>query len=358
MQEKDPKVAYRYVMNSHPRGRSVRDPINNVCNRPSRAVTIDMYTNCMLCICDGWLPNPVGEITDFEHLEDIWTNPIAQTIQQDLVDKKFTWCAVDHCGIKHHDNIETMYQLIFGIDDSCNLSCPSCRRDQRMYVEGPLFDKKLNAVKHTIKLLEAFEPRIHITLACSGDPLASHIYRPFMHSYKAKPSQTFTLFTNGLLLKKQLEKTSIINAITRYQISVDAGSAEVYPEVRHGGDWNVLMENFEFLQSQGLSNRVTLEFIVQKKNFRDIPNLAKLVDRFGFTGRLTQLDNWGTWNYDTVVNPDQWTIKNGTFKEHNVLDQRHELYTECKEIVQSVLTNKNLWFTPRLLNLLDLQNSR
>jgi molybdenum cofactor biosynthesis enzyme MoaA len=227
-----------------------------------------------------------------------------------------------------------------------------------MYVEGPLFDKKLNAVKHTIKLLEAFEPRIHITLACSGDPLASHIYRPFVHSYKAKPSQTFTLFTNGLLLKKQLEKTSIINAITRYQISVDAGSAEVYPEVRHGGDWNILMENFEFLQSQGLSDRVTLEFIVQKKNFRDIDNLVKLVNRFGFTGRLTQLDNWGTWNYDTVVNPDQWTIKNGTFREHNVLDQRHELYTECKEIVQSVLTNKNLRFSTRLLQLLDLQNSQ
>jgi hypothetical protein len=118
------------------------------------------------------------------------------------------------------------------------------------------------------------------------------------------------------------------------------------------------MQNFEFLQSQGLSDRVTLEFIVQKKNFRDINNLVKLVNRFGFIGRLTQLDDWGTWNYDTVVNPDMWTIKNGTFREHNVLDRRHELYAECKEIVQSVLTNKNLWFTPRLLNLLDLQNSQ
>lgn len=335
MQEKDSNVAYQYNLNdsTYPRGKDLAISVTNNCNRPSKTVTIDMYTNCMLCICDGWLPKPVGEITDFEKLEDIWHNPRALEIQQDVKDKKFTWCAVEHCGIKDHNNYEPIYQLIFGIDDSCNLHCPSCRREQRMHTSGPLYDKKLQAVKHTVNLLNKFEPRIHITLACSGDPLASHIYRPLLHSYEPKPSQTFTLFTNGLLLKKQLEKSNIRQSITNYWISVDAGSAEVYHQVRLGGDWKILMENFEFLSANRGKSQVLLMYVVQQKNYKDIFNFFEMCKQFNFQGNLVHLDDWGTWNNDVVAQPDVWTIKHGIFSDHNVLDFNHPEYAQCKEIV-------------------------
>jgi len=358
VQELNPQTAYNYVMQSHPRGKDKGQPITNSCNRPSRAVVIDMYTNCMLCICSGWLPNPIGEITDFERLDDIWNNPIAQTIQEDVSSKKFTWCAIDHCGIKDRNNKEDTYQLIFGIDDSCNLSCPSCRREQRMHVEGPLFDKKINAVKHTVKLLEAFEPAIHITLASSGDPLASHIYRPLLQTYKSKPGQTFTLFTNGLLLKKQLKKTSIINSITQYWISIDAGSAEVYPQVRHGGNWDILMENFDFLAKNKATNaRVSLFFVLQKKNYQDVFNFVKLCEQYKFIGSISQLDDWGTWNNEETKYPDQWTIINGTYSDHNVLNSLHPEYQQCRETIIELLgTTRNgvVSITPRVRSLLNL----
>jgi pyruvate-formate lyase-activating enzyme len=358
MQESNPQTAYDYVMQTYPRGKDYTRPITNTCNRPSRAVTIDMYTNCMLCVCDGWLPNTVGEITDFERLEDIWNNPIAKIIQEDVGAKKFTWCAVDHCGIKFQNNIEPMYQLVFGIDDSCNLHCPSCRRDQRMHTTGPLFDKKLNAVKHTVKLLEAFEPKIHIVLACSGDPLASHIYRPLIHSYKSKPSQTFTLFTNGLLLKKQLEKASILDSITRYWISIDAGSAEVYSQVRYGGDWKILMDNLEFLANNKRPNvNVSLFYVLQKKNYRDVFNFAKLCEQFGFHGHISQLDDWGTWNAQPTNTPDIWTIKNGIYADHNVLDPLHPEWQICRETIVELLKTtppQVVQLTPQARNLLNL----
>lgn len=359
MQEKNPQVAYDYVMRTHPRGQQEKTPIVNSCNRPWKAVTIDMYTNCMLCICDGWLPNTVGEITDFKRLEDIWANPTAKIIQEDVATKKFTWCAVNHCGVRHQKNEEHTYQLVFGIDDSCNLYCPSCRRDQRMHVEGPLFEKKLNAVNHTIKLLENFEPNIHITLACSGDPLASHIYRPLLHSYKSKPSQTFTLFTNGLLLKKQLEKTSIINSITRYQISIDAGSTEIYSQVRLGGNWNILMENLEFLKNNRGRAMVTLFYVLQKKNYQDIFNFANLCKQFGFNGLISQLDNWGTWSdhNEKIKYPDAWTITNGMYQDHNVLDSLHPEHQQCREIFKEFLkqNHSHISLTPRVQQLLNLR---
>jgi pyruvate-formate lyase-activating enzyme len=356
MQESDPNVAYQYNLNdsTYPRGKDRTIPITNSCNRPYKVVSIDMYTNCMLCVCDGWLPKPVGEVTDFDKLEDIWNNPIAHEIQQTIQDKKFTWCAVEHCGVPYHDIYESMYQLTFGIDDSCNLRCPSCRRDHRMHVEGPMYEKKLNAVKHTVKLLEKFEPRIHITLASTGDPLASHIYRPLVQSYVPKPTQTFTLFTNGLLLKKQLDKTNIKKNITTYLISVDAGSADVYQQVRLGGDWNVLMENFEFLAANREQASVKLLYVVQQNNYKDIFSFLELCKKFKFTGALRALDDWGTWNNTRVVNPDTWTIKHGTFLDHNILDPSHPEHAQCKEIIIQTQKNYNCDIGSKILSQLNV----
>lgn len=354
MQEKDPNTAYQYVMQSHPRGSQETQPTTHICNRPSKTVTIDMYTNCMLCVCDGWLPIPVGKITDFQRLEDIWSNPTAIKLQKDVSDKKFTWCAVDHCGIKNQDNIESMYKLVFGIDDSCNLACPSCRRETRMHMAGPLYEEKLQAVKHCVELLNNFESRIHIVLACSGDPLASHIYRPLLHSYLGKPNQTFRLFTNGLLIKKQLNKTALLDKITEYFISIDAGSKEVYEKVRIGGNWETLMESFDYLLENKLNKYVLLLYVVQRKNYKDIKNFVNLINKYQFSGVLTQLDDWGTWNHDTVETPDQWTIVNGTYVEHNVLNSNHPEYQACREIVSSVQHENRLSLSPRLKSLLKL----
>jgi molybdenum cofactor biosynthesis enzyme MoaA len=358
MQQQDPNVSYKYTLDHWPRGRGERQPITNSCNRPYKTVEIDMFTNCNLCICTGWLPRPVGKITDFSRLEDIWDNPAAHEIQKDVTDKKFTWCAVEHCGIKQHSHNELMYQIVFAIDDSCNLQCPSCRREKRMHTEGPLYEEKLRAVQHTVDLLNKFDQRAHILFNCSGDPLASYISRPFLQSYVVNDKQTFTLFTNGILIKKLLPTTAIFNRITKYLISIDAGSSDVYEKVRVGGDWDTLMKSFDFLKEQGLSKLVYLQFVVQKSNFKDIPNFVQLLDKYDFRGTLTNLDDWGTWNHDTVKTPDEWTIKNGTYREHNVLDNRHESYAECKAMVESVLSNKRLHFHPRLTHLLEIKRFR
>jgi hypothetical protein len=95
-------------------------------------------------------------------------------------------------------------------------------------------------------------------------------------------------------------------------------------------------------------------FVVQKNNFRDIPNFVNLINKYNFRGNLTNLDDWATWNYDQVETPDTWTIKNGTYLDNNVLDQNHTLYAECKEIVQSVKHEPRLLLSSRLQSLLGM----
>jgi MoaA/NifB/PqqE/SkfB family radical SAM enzyme len=188
--------------------------------------------------------------------------------------------------------------------------------------------------------LELFDHPIHVILSGNGDPLASTIIRPLIKKYKPKSNQTFKLFTNGLLIKKQLTDSHMLNNITEFSISVDAGSQPVYEDVRRGGSWSVLLENFDYLKSINKNRLTTLNFAVQKNNFKDLQNFVDLCRHYSFKASIHGLDNWGTWNTDDVLEPDTWTIKNGTFQQHDVLNKDHIQYQECKQIIQTIMSNK------------------
>jgi MoaA/NifB/PqqE/SkfB family radical SAM enzyme len=219
-----------------------------------------------------------------------------------------------------------------------------------MHVSGPVVDKKIQDIERILLWLESFEHPIHIVLSGNGDPLASTIIRPLLKKYKPKSNQTFKLFTNGLLIKKQLADTNIIDNITEFSISVDAGSQDVYENVRRGGSWSVLLENFDYLKSINKNKLTALNFAVQKNNFYDLQNFVDVCNCYNFNGVIHGLDNWGTWNTSDVLDPDAWTIKNGTFQQHDVLNKEHSQYQECKKIIQQIMIDKNkgIRFTPDL----------
>jgi MoaA/NifB/PqqE/SkfB family radical SAM enzyme len=178
--------------------------------------------------------------------------------------------------------------------------------------------------------------------------------RPLFHTLKPKSSQNFLLKTNGLLIKKQLHDSPILPNIKQFSISVDAGTEEIYRKVRCGGSWSVLLDNFEFLAGLKGQHGVNLNYAVQNNNFRDIGNFIKLCKKFNFSASLHQLDDWGTWNNRQVLQPDAWTIANGTFVDHDVLHYEHENYLECKNIIQSVRNETNVFIAPRVLQLLNV----
>jgi MoaA/NifB/PqqE/SkfB family radical SAM enzyme len=205
--------------------------------------------------------------------------------------------------------------------------------------------------------LDKFDLPIHIILSGNGDPLASAVIRPLIKNYQPKPTQTFRLFTNGLLLKKQLENSPLLPNITEFFISIDAGSSEVYEKVRCGGSWKVLIENLQYLKALKKENKVQLNFAVQNSNWHDLSNFVDLCLSNGFRANIHQLDDWGTWNAAPVNTPDIWTIVNGTYLDHNVLNRLHSNYTKCKDTVKKLINqhaDKPVNFTPKLRQLLEL----
>lgn len=301
-------IANQLSYRSIPRNKDLKLSITNHCDFPSRTLVVDNLGNCFVCACEAWLPITVGNILEFDHLQDVWNSPTATRLQQDINQGLFSECAVDRCGILHHDQRaahycgrveqDPIYYISINIDESCNLQCPSCRPEIRMTSEGEQFDSKLSMVKHLVRLLDEFEPAAHLIMSGNGDPLASHIMRPLLHQWRARRNHTIRLFTNGLLLEKQLTDNDIVNNITQYFISIDAGSQRVYEHVRQPGRWPVLLRNFDWLRETVRSTgaHVLLKFVLQSSNYHDMENFIDLCDAYGFSGIINRLEDWGTWS--------------------------------------------------------------
>jgi len=302
-------IKNKWSWDAIPRNRDLKLTVPYTCNAPSRHLLVDYEGDCFVCGCEAWLPISIGKITDFERLEDVWLHPTAQKLQADIDAGTFDNCAVSRCSVLHKNLVDKEYTVSINIDQSCNLRCPSCRKDAIMITQGDYYDDKLRATEHLVRLLENFDKPCRIIMSGNGDPLASSIMRPLIHSFKPKPNQWIKLFTNGLLLRKQLTDNPVLEHINEYLMSIDAGSAEVYEKVRLGGKWDLLLDNFKFLQGAAKPGaNISLTMVVQQANYMDIENYCNVALDHGFNAGITQLEDWGTWT---------------NFAAQNVLDPAH-----------------------------------
>jgi len=291
-------IANQFSYNTIPRNKELQLVIPYSCEVPNKTLLVDWKGDCFICECEAWLPVSVGKITDFATLDQVWSSPTALTLQQDIAHKKFSHCAVERCGITRGNIDRSIYTISVNIDESCNLRCPSCRRDAIMITSGADYDVKLAQVNHLVSLLENFDNPCRIIMSGNGDPLASSILRPLIHRFAPGKYQQIKLFTNGLLIRKQIADSSIRDHISEYLISIDAGSKEVYEKVRLGGKWEQLLDNFDYLQELVLSNKstVALTFVAQRDNYLDMQNFCRVCIDYGFSGSITKLEDWGTWD--------------------------------------------------------------
>ena len=139
-----------------------------------------------------------------------------------------------------------------------------------------------------------------------------------------------------MLIKKQLQNTEMLRS-ANFSISIDAGSKDVFEKVRLGGNWKILLDNFNFLVENNKQRVTALNFTLQKDNFRDLENFVKLCEHYQFRGTVSKLTDWGTWNLQDVLQPDEWTQKNGYFYEHDVLQLEHANYKEAVSISNKFL---------------------
>lgn len=265
---------------------------------------------------------------------EIWNSPSAQTFRASILDGSFRHCIERRCiflsqqGVRYWekegsplkklseihtsrlrkiiDERSTLLEdgpltLNCGYDQTCNLSCPSCRSE--------VFLPKHEEIQKATELQDRIFPEIgknleQLYVSGSGDPFASAVYRKLLRglSPQAYPRLEIHLNTNGLLWTEANWEAlgSIRKQVTTAHVSIDAACPETYVKNRRGGNWEILMTNLKFLSAlrrKGPLRFVMLSFVVQQNNYREMPAFIELVQKFGFDlAYFHELCDWGSYS--------------------------------------------------------------
>lgn len=273
--------------------------IKKVCPRPFDTLLIDKYGQAYACECTAWLPAAVGNI-QVNTVEEILNSDKLRQVQNTVQDGTYRLCNNKQCTYiisNWFDSNKGITNLRLGIDDSCNLSCPSCRNQKIFVSKGPVLQRKMLWVDKIISWIQQQDHNIKVHIGSDGDPFASLVYRYFMKRMTQLnlSNVSFAFQTNGLLLKKLHPRTKyIFDNLYKLNISIDGATKSTYEKLRRGGSWEKILENFEFI-SKIKKFPVHLHMVVQKDNWQEIPALLELSKRYNFDMvYLNEIQDWAT----------------------------------------------------------------
>lgn len=323
------------------------------CYHPFNTITIDGLGDVYMCICQAWLPVSVGNILDFDNLKDIVSSVKARQIQSSIHDGSYRYCDSNTCSIIREKELsnridhrpDNINWINFALDPSCNLTCPSCRKEFVFHSEGPEFDHRIRIVDHLIKLIENHNHWIKFSLSGDGDPFASLIYRYLLSNLHVDNKEVeIEIITNGILAKAHWHKMSGVHKnVIRFKMSIDAGSEAVYNVTRRGGDWHKLLESARYIKqwkSETQSDMMlTANFVVQQANYKDMIRYTELCTDIGFDEiNFQKIVDWGTFD---------------NFAYQAVWQKTHPEYHDFLKLLRDPSLNTN---KVNLTNLYDLKD--
>ena len=210
-------------------------------------------------------------------------------------------------------------------DDSCNLSCPSCR--DTILVAKKNRQAELDRVLRDFILPFIKDCRI-LELSGDGDPFASKHYRDILSMTADRyPNMGISLHTNGVLCDSAAwTELRLQNRVHSVLVSVDAAQKSTYDIVRRGGNWERLSANLEFLvgsKRRGQIKSVTLAFVVQAQNFREMAEFVRWGKALGVNNvAFTLIYDWDRAHLGAK------------FKDMQIWSEEHPLHGEFLQVLR------------------------
>ena len=276
------------------------------CPRPYDTVLIDKMGSCYLCECASWLPQSVGNL-HIQSLENILNSSMAGELQNSIADGSYRYCNNKQCSWLVGKDFELFEKenpnyriknIRLAIDDSCNLSCPSCRTHQIFERDKFQLRKRFQLADKIVEYVKKQAHTINIHVGSDGDPFASLIYRYFVKAIKSLPNVRFTIQTNGLLIKKMHQRhLNMFKKLDVLNISIDGATKATYEKLRRGGSFDKIIENLESAKTlkQQHGFKFNLHFVVQQDNWREIPLMLELAHRYNVDRMFfNKIQNWNT----------------------------------------------------------------
>lgn len=297
------------------------------CRRPFESFELQENGSVYVC-CPAWVRQRAGNLYDGDAGE-IWNSEAAQAVRRGIHDGTFAYCNHSLCPEIQAGTLPTLAEAkreprlreiiekkkttMEGIptfinlmnDKSCNLSCPSCRTKRIQFNDGPEYETRKRLQNRFVEsiLAKPTDQPFVLSVTGAGDPIASRVFREFLFALdRGKfPNMRVNFQTNGVLFTEKTWNSldKIRGAVGTVSVSLDAATEATYRITRRGGDWAQLMQNMALMAELRRSGRIgelLVFFVVQKANFREMPQFVELGRRFGVDRVcFSKAYNWGTW---------------------------------------------------------------
>ncbi len=163
------------------------------------------------------------------------------------------------------------YALI-EVTEKCNLRCIMCgankilKRETEMNYD--LFKKIIDELCQSgLK---------SVTIGSIGEP-TMHKDLPKMLEYIQQKKIKLELISN-LSLPMNKELIEAIRNVDKLTVSIDGATKETYEKIRVGANFERTISNLKKVASTKNSLPITINYVIQKDNYREIPQMIKLLD--------------------------------------------------------------------------------
>ena len=320
---------------------------NYICVSPF--VNLEVHDTSNYMCCPSWLNKTLpGDIP----LDESFNSENAIEARKSVLDGSFKYCDSGECPflqkieneipdnnlgpLYSKDAIPEYYQNIidsfnrgekllpttvqFSMDQSCNLSCPSCRVEL-IIANSPKIKEVNLKIDEIENLFSKSIKNLYIT--GSGDPFVSVSFRNFLRNFNPKkyPNlKNIHLHTNATRWNKKMwdSMKAIHPYVATCEISIDAGTKYTYEnKTRIGGNWDELMDNLKFISTIETVKIIRTSFVVQKSNYKEMKIFRDMMKEF-FGDRahvyFGKILNWGHMTEEQYNEEKVWDVNH---KEHS-----------------------------------------
>ena len=216
------------------------------------------------------------------------------------------------------DKVHTLPIVILYVTEGCNLKCAMCSYRDRLPDE-----LTIEEIENLAGELAALG--LKRIVFSGGEPLLRADFEQICEAF-AKHKVKMTLLTNGMLLKKKIEK--IAPYLDELIISIDGASPETHDAIRGVNSLALITEGIKHTKQIFPELNISFRTVIQKNNFRQIKDIVQLgldlgISRVSFLPVDVFSEAFGRENKDTAVNNSSLLLN-------------HEEINEMKEVINGI----------------------
>lgn len=318
------------------------------CHRPYG--TCDVIGEDVFLCCPDFLPFSAGSMK-YKPFYNCWHSYMAKLLRLSIQNGTYVFCNTRYCDLHNFDlekgnevNNNNCSQEVFnypkslmlGIDQTCNLQCPSCRK--KVYVAND--NEKKEMYRQMEDFLDNIIPYVDsLWLAGNGEVFFSDIYRQILQDNRCRRRDSINILSNGTLFdQKGWKLLDGIYENINVTISLDGIKDDTIEKLRKGANAKKLKNNLAFLgdlREKGKIQKLIVNCVLQADNISEAWELlnycqTNYVDRVQFL-RLN--------DHNTYIDGEDFNEKS-IFTNNNDVKEKYKKYF-TKELLYHPIVD---WF--------------